>query len=65
LWDTVLQSGLGFVQEELERERTALRGERYAHQERRQAMRDPERARALLENLVQRLEFDHRFNNSP
>ena len=39
LWDTVLLSGLGFVQEELERERTALCGERYTHQERRQAGR--------------------------
>ena len=39
LWDTVVLSGLGFVQEELERERTALCGERYTHQEGRQAVR--------------------------
>jgi putative transposase len=39
LWDTVVQSGFGFVQDELEAERTALCGERYAHQEQRQAVR--------------------------
>ena len=39
LWDTVVLSGFGFVQDELERERTALCGERYAHQEDRQAAR--------------------------
>jgi putative transposase len=39
LWDTVVLSGLGFVQEELERERTGLCGERYTHQEGRQAVR--------------------------
>ena len=39
LWDTVVLAGLGFVQEELERERTGLCGERYAHQEGRQAGR--------------------------
>ncbi len=39
LWDTVVLSGFGFVQDELEAERTALCGERYAHQERRQAVR--------------------------
>jgi hypothetical protein len=32
-------SGFGFVQDELEAERTALGGERYAHQEQRQAVR--------------------------
>jgi putative transposase len=32
-------SGFGFVQDELEAERTALCGERYAHQEQRQAVR--------------------------
>jgi putative transposase len=39
LWDTVVLSGFGFVQDELEAERTALCGERYAHQEQRQAVR--------------------------
>lgn len=39
LWDTVVLSGFGFVQDELEAERTALCGERYAHQEHRQAGR--------------------------
>lgn len=39
LWDTVILSGFGFVQEELEAERTALCGARYAHQEERQAVR--------------------------
>jgi hypothetical protein len=31
LWDTVVLSGLAFVEEELEAERTALCGPRYAH----------------------------------
>jgi len=39
LWDTVVLSGFGFVQDELEAERTALCGERYSHQEQRQAVR--------------------------
>jgi putative transposase len=39
LWDSVILSGFGFVQDELEAERTALCGERYAHQEHRQAVR--------------------------
>ena len=39
LWDTVILSGFGFVQDELEAERTVLCGERYAHQEDRQAVR--------------------------
>jgi putative transposase len=39
LWDTVVLSGFGFVQDELEAERTALCGERYARQENRQAVR--------------------------
>jgi catechol 2,3-dioxygenase-like lactoylglutathione lyase family enzyme len=39
LWDTVVLSGFGFVQNELEAERTALCGEPYAHQEHRQAVR--------------------------
>ena len=39
LWDTVVLSGFGFVQDELEAERTALCGERYAHPEHRQAVR--------------------------
>ena len=39
LWDTVILSGFGFVQEELEAERTALCGARYAHQEQRHAVR--------------------------
>jgi putative transposase len=38
-WDSVILSGFGFVQDELEAERTALCGERYAHQEHRQAVR--------------------------
>jgi hypothetical protein len=37
LWNTVVLSGLAFVEEELEAERTALCGARYAHQEQRQA----------------------------
>ena len=39
LWDSVILSGFGFVQDELEAERTRLCGERYAHQEHRQAVR--------------------------
>jgi transposase-like protein len=39
LWETVVLSGFGFVQDELEAERTALCGERYAHQEQRTAVR--------------------------
>jgi len=39
LWDTVVLSGFGFVQDELEAERTALCGERYAHQDHREAGR--------------------------
>ena len=39
LWDTVLLSGLAFVEEELEAERAALCGPRYAHQTERQAVR--------------------------
>jgi putative transposase len=39
LYDAVILSGFGFVQDELEAERTALCGERYAHLEHRQAVR--------------------------
>lgn len=39
LLDAVILSGFGFVQEELEAERTALCGARYAHQEQRRAVR--------------------------
>jgi putative transposase len=39
LLDAVILSGYGFVQQELEAERTALCGARYAHQEQRQAVR--------------------------
>lgn len=39
LWDTVMLSGLAFVEEELEAERTALCGPRYAHVAGRAAMR--------------------------
>ncbi len=39
LWDMVVLSGFAFVEEELEAERTALCGARYAHQEQRQAVR--------------------------
>jgi putative transposase len=39
LLDAVILSGFGFVQEELEAERTALCGVRYAHQEQRHAVR--------------------------
>jgi putative transposase len=39
LWDSVVLSGFGFIQEELEAERTALCGERYTHQEQREAVR--------------------------
>jgi len=38
LWDTVVLSGFGFVQDELGAERTALCGECYAHQEQRQVV---------------------------
>jgi putative transposase len=39
LWDTVMLSGLALVEEELEAERTALCGPRYAHVAGRAAMR--------------------------
>jgi hypothetical protein len=39
LWDTVVISGLAFVEEEMEAERAALCGPRYAHQAERQALR--------------------------
>jgi hypothetical protein len=39
LWDTVVLSGFGFVQDELEAERSALCGERYVHQAQRPAVR--------------------------
>ncbi len=39
LWDTVVFSGLAFVEEELEAERTALCGPRYAHDPARAAIR--------------------------
>ena len=39
LWDSVVLSGFGFIQEELEAERTGLCGERYRHQADRQAVR--------------------------
>lgn len=39
LWDTVVLSGLAFVEEQLETERTALCGPRYAHRRRRGAVR--------------------------
>lgn len=39
LWDTAILSGFGFVQDEMEAERTTLCGERHAHQEHRQAVR--------------------------
>lgn len=39
LWDSVVLSGFGFIQEELEAERMALCGERYTHQEHREAVR--------------------------
>src|SRR5215472_8053726 len=39
LWDTVVLSGLAFVEEELEAERTALCGPRYAHVAGREAIR--------------------------
>ena len=39
LWDTVVYSGLAFVEEELEAERTALCGPRYAHDAERAALR--------------------------
>jgi hypothetical protein len=39
LLDAVILSGFGFVQDELEAERTALCGERYAHQAQRDAVR--------------------------
>jgi putative transposase len=39
LWDTVVISGLAFVEEEMEAERAALCGPRYAHLAERQALR--------------------------
>ena len=39
LWDTVVISGLAFVEEEMEAERAALCGPRYAHLAERQAQR--------------------------
>jgi putative transposase len=39
LWDSVVLAGFGFIEEELEAERTVLCGERYTHQEDRQAVR--------------------------
>src|SRR5215469_15366004 len=39
LWDTMVLSGLAFVEEELEAERTALCGPRYAHVTGREAIR--------------------------
>src|ERR1700730_10228027 len=39
LWDTVVISGLAFMEDELEAERTALCGPRYAHLIERQALR--------------------------
>ena len=39
LWDTVMIAGLGFVEEEMEAERAALCGPRYAHLAERQALR--------------------------
>ena len=39
LWDTVLFSGLAFVEDELEAERAVLCGPRYAHLAERQALR--------------------------
>lgn len=39
LWDTVVLSGLAFVEEQLEAERTVLCGPRYAHQAQREAVR--------------------------
>jgi hypothetical protein len=39
LWDTVVISGLAFVEEEMEAERAALCGPRYAHLTERQAQR--------------------------
>jgi hypothetical protein len=39
LLDAVILSGFGFVQDELDAERTALCGERYAHQAQRDAVR--------------------------
>lgn len=48
LYDAVILSGFGFVQDELEAERTALCGERYAHQEHRQAVRTGHVASSLV-----------------
>jgi putative transposase len=39
LWDTVMISGLAFIEDELETERVALCGQRYEHQAGRQALR--------------------------
>jgi transposase-like protein len=48
LFDAVILSGFGFVQEELEAERTALCGARYTHQEHRQAVRGGHVASSLV-----------------
>jgi putative transposase len=48
LLDAVILSGFGFVRDELEAERTALCGERYTHQEHRQAVRAGHVASSLV-----------------
>jgi putative transposase len=48
LWDTVVLSGLAFVEEALEAERTTLCGARYAHREQRQAVRGGHVASSLV-----------------
>ena len=48
LWDTVVISGLAFVEEEMEAERAALCGPRYAHLAERQALRSGHVPRSLV-----------------
>ncbi len=48
LWDTVVLSGLAFVEEELEDERARVCGPRYAHLPERRALRGGHAAGSLL-----------------
>jgi len=48
LWDTVVISGLAFVEEEMEAERAALCGPRYAHLAERQTLRSGHVASSLV-----------------
>src|SRR5437667_11071957 len=52
LWDTVVISGLAFVEEEMEAERAALCGPRYAHLAERQAQRSGHVPSSLVFSMV-------------